>query len=67
MPNVKELISDEKQAVKDYGVSARNAKKKQAQRVFRHIQSQEREHARELETINASPAAKRYNPRLKKV
>lgn len=51
MATINKLISDEHQAVRDYGETARKARKKkrpEIAKVMLHIQPEEKEHAREL-------------------
>lgn len=47
---VQSLIQDEHQAVKDYGEKAKQVSSSSA-RVIRHIQGEEKEHARELSKL----------------
>lgn len=46
---IRPLIADEHQAIRDYGEAAKKLKGNAAARLMKHIQSEEREHARELQ------------------
>ena len=48
MPTLKKLLGDEHKAVEDYGTAIKDAKTPHEAETLRHIQGEEKEHAKEL-------------------
>lgn len=61
LKSIPHLIRDEKQAIKDYSDSAKNAKHNIAKAKFSHIEKEEKGHAKELADIKKKIAKKLNN------